>query len=240
MNCESCTVDGGSMNYTTGTGMFNCGNTGVGINEEFGVDDFYPPILTTCYADCYTCSLCPDNQARSVANPALSIGFAGLTCGDLDYLGSIGYWGSAQNETCTDLIDAVNADCCTPKPEEFLPEEQVPVPAPTTDLTSNPVPTTFRIDFTLNPAPTTSLPVDVISSSPDPAPVHLISVPTPTTAVPVASSLPITTRAPPAPDSDRTIAIPSSQGAITTIEDHSEENTWTIDVSLNSNTDQQK
>jgi hypothetical protein len=174
-SCDSCNFD---SVYCT---MFDCANTGLGIEEEFCVEDFYPPVLTHCYADCVSCSICPDNPGRAVTNPDLTAGFVDFTCDHLNYLGSTGFWGDAGNETCTNLVDAVKVDCCTPQPE--APEIEAPIMSPTeTSEAPEDAPS-------MSPSEKSEAPEEELSMSPSVGlPTHLISVPLPS-ASPTSGSL---------------------------------------------------
>lgn len=135
-DCNSCVAQ------SSGCTRFDCGNTGLG-NDYFCVEDFYPPILTSCYAECSTCSICPGvTEQSAIVNEKAFMSFTNFTCGYVDYLGGLGFWGGSQNDTCIGIRDVAARDCCVAMPDgtvsskpTLAPTKLDPVPAATTDPT---------------------------------------------------------------------------------------------------------
>jgi len=102
--CDSCVM--ASENCT----LFDCSTSG--LEGGFCLEEFYPPVLTNCYAECSTCTICPSSHNRSVANPNAVLGFTDLTCGYVEFLGGTGFWGGSTNQTCLNVKNAVQKTCC--------------------------------------------------------------------------------------------------------------------------------
>lgn len=174
-SCDYCNSD---TAYCT---KFDCGNAGLG--EAFCVEDFYPPILTNCYAECLACPICPDNPGHSVVNPTATVGFTGVTCGHLDYLGTTGFWGGARAEACADLVDAVKVDCCTPTSGSPTEETSMPLSSSVPESTTPPASPGSGTAPSISPVSSTSVPAPS-----DASPVSSGSVANEPTTSPVASS----------------------------------------------------
>lgn len=146
--CDSCMVE--SSNCT----RFNCGSAGLG--DEFCVEDFYPPILTSCYAECSTCSICAGASEETVlVKDQAFLSFTNFTCGYVEYLGELGMWGGSQNATCIDIRNIVEKECCMAQSQ--VPESSIPAQSPTLPvMTTAPNEVSTSVPDQPNEAPTVS------------------------------------------------------------------------------------
>ncbi len=132
--CDSCQVQNSTCT------KFNCGNAG--LEDNFCVENFYPPVLTSCYAECSTCSICPGvSDISALATNQSFISFTNFTCGYVEYLGGLGVWGGSQNATCIDIRSVVEKECCMATQD--VVESSEPSASPTTSvplpvMTANP------------------------------------------------------------------------------------------------------
>jgi hypothetical protein len=165
-NNESC---GSCQIYNSTCSRFSC--DAAGFLGEVCIQDFYPPILTSCFAACSTCHICPHNPNQAVANEETLVGISDFTCGYVNYLGTTGTWGGPEDSECLNVQKVAMATCCE-------------------GITTSPPPT---IETT---APTTTVPPLVIEppeqepSIPDATspPIEVPSAATLATAAPVQAT----------------------------------------------------
>lgn len=182
--CESCQISSDAECMS-----FAC--SPVGMEEPFCVEDFYPPVLTSCYAECSTCGVCPHETV--VPNPDTHLGFSNFTCGYVDYLGHLGMWGGPKQEECINVRTVAQETCCVPTTtaeEETTSPPVLETTAPTTILTtpeSEPQETTMPettvppTDATTTLAPQVETVPPSVVADPTAAPVPMMT-PAPTEA----------------------------------------------------------
>jgi len=165
VSCESCQV----ANSTCSS--FSC--SAAGLQGELCMQDFYPPVLTSCYADCASCPLCPDTPNNTVSNHQALVGLSDFTCEYVNYLGLKGMWGGPNQTECVDVRQRARATCCAdigtqPSAEATEPPRE-PVETSSPDTAEEPTQPTVSSPDTNDPQPPQEQP-DEDDSWPPPIP----------------------------------------------------------------------